>query len=278
MALIVAPLVAWPIGKAVEGLTSSALGTTGLTNRLISVSIVAGIILLAVAAGLHVLIGKALETRPHLKRYDKLTGLGLGVAQGTLVGMLLMWGLLALEPIASNTLGQISSTIEQSADAPSADHKNSPTDEPADLNPMARRILAVTRSIYDSVIGKLAKAVNPVQDTRWLSTCNNALTVLNDPRAREVFVTNETIANIKDRPCVIQALDTLRNDPQIKDILESSDGINGNGLRIILSSPTVLTIIDDTVLMEELSPIADDIELALRQALLAAGKGGQPTQ
>ncbi len=121
-------------------------------------------------------------------------------------------------------------------------------------------------------------AVNPLAELRLITLFEHGLIVLNDPGARDAFVGHPAIEGIKRRPSVQLALDMLRADPQISQIVESEDGITGEELRAILDSPTLLAILDETNLVADLSPIADDIEHAIDQALehLAPAKDALP--
>lgn len=260
--MFVAALLAVPLGKSLEGVFSAALGSTGLTNRMISIAVLAIIVVVVVAAILHVLIRQAVNKKPAWKRYDKLIGSGLGLLEGTLLGFLLIWTVLSLEPLARTSLVQ------------TGDPENTPR-----ANPVSQGIVAIAEVARESTVGQVADAVNPLDEMRLITLLEHGLIVLNDPRARDAFVRHPAIAGIKQRPSVQRALDMLTADPQINQIVESEDGISGEGLRAILDSPTLLAILDETKLVADLSPIADEIEHAIDQALehIAAAKDAVPS-
>ena len=113
----------------------------------------------------------------------------------------------------------------------------------------------------------MADAVNPLDELRLIALCRKGLIVLNDPVARDAFVSHPAIQGIKRRPSVRQALDRLSADPETRRIIESEAGITAEDLRTILNSPTLLSVLDETGLVTELSPIADDLEQAIDEAL-----------
>ena len=107
----------------------------------------------------------------------------------------------------------------------------------------------------------------PFDELRLMALIRKGLIVLTSPVARDAFVNHPAIRSLEQRPSVRQALDRLSADSEIKRIVESEAGITADDLRTILTSPTLLSILDETGLMTELSPIADDLEQAIDEAL-----------
>ena len=248
--MFVAAILAVPLGRAFEGVFSAALGSSGLTNRMVSIAMLALIIVVVVTIALQVVIGRVVKKKPQWKRYDKLIGSGLGLAEGTLLGFLLIWAVLSLEPIAVTSLAQTGEP--QNATRP---------------NPVSQKIVALAKVARESSVGQIADAVNPLDEMRLITMFENGLIVLNDPAIREAFVTHPTIEGLRQRPAVQQALEMLAADPKINQIIESEGSISGEELRAILDSPTILDILDETNLVGELSPIVEEIERAIEQAV-----------
>ena len=61
-------------------------------------------------------------------------------------------------------------------------------------------------------------------------------------------------------------MDALYADAKIKAILEAGDGITGDELKTILDSEALLVILDETTIVSDLSPLADDIEKAINES------------
>jgi hypothetical protein len=252
--LIAAAILAAPLGRGIEGMFTGVLGTTGLTNRMISIVITGLIVIAAVTAGLQVVIKKWMAARPHLRPYDRPLGACLGVFEGTLLGFLMIWSLLSLEPVAATGVAAAHSSPD------------------AVPNPAAERVVAVAESARESFIGRIADAVNPMKNMRLMTLFQRVLVVLNDPKARDAFVKHEAIVGIQERPSVKQAMEMLKQDPAVMEIIKNQQGITGEDLRRILDSPTVLKIVDETPLITDVGPMTDQIEKAINFAYEHAGK------
>jgi len=250
--LIAAALLAAPLGQALEGVVGGVLGTSGLTNRLVSIVLIGLIIIAVVTAALQVVIKKWMEDRPDLKPLDRPIGAGLGLFEGVLLGFLVIWSLLSLEPVAATG-------VEAS--------KSSPDAAP---NPAAEKVVAVAESARESFIGRLADTINPMKNMRVLTLFQKVLVVLNNPMARDAFVKHEAIVGIRERPTVKKAMKMLEEDEQVMAMIQSKDGISGGDLRKILDSDVVLKIVDGTDIIAELGPMTDEIEKAIEHAYAQA--------
>src|SRR5678815_3388824 len=129
--LALAGLLAAPLGKSLEGFVGSIAGTTGLTNRLLSMGLVA--LLIASVSGIagRMAAKRWLKLHPTYRRWDPYLGALCGLAEGCLLALMLMWGPLALEPIAQSRTG------------------GDDRDEPA----IARAIIEYAKAIRSSSLG-----------------------------------------------------------------------------------------------------------------------------
>jgi uncharacterized membrane protein required for colicin V production len=246
--LIAGAMFAVPVGKGLEGLCASIFNTTGTTNRLLSIAISALVSVVLVTGILQVIIGRWQKRAPKWKRYDRVVGSGLGLLEGALLGMLLIWAVLSLEPIAATSLAQT-----ESPDG--ANHSN----------PISRQVVALAQTARSSTVGRIADATNPFKEMRLITLLSKGLIVISDPGAQQAFVSHPAIKAIQKRPSVQQAMQMLNDDPEISKHLDSqSTGVN---LRAILASPTLLAIFDQTDIVADLSPLADEIERAINEAM-----------
>ncbi len=252
--LLVAALLAVPMGKAFEGLFSAVFDTTGITNRVISIAVCALVNVVVVTIILQVVIGRLQKLRPQWKPYDRLIGSGLGLLEGIVLGLLLIWTVLSLEPIATVSLAQTEMPDGSGAS-----------------NPVSQKVVAMAQKTRDSVIGKIADAINPLDELRLITLFEKGLIVINEPGPREAFLNHPSIAGIKDGPSARQAMEMLAQDPEISLILEAG-AISGDSLRAILNSPTILEILEETDLVAELLPLADEIEQAINEAFERKGR------
>ncbi len=246
--LIAGALLGVPLGKAMEGLCATVFHTTGTTNRLVSTALCALTTLVIVTLILRVIIIRWQKRKPQWQRYDRLVGSGLGLLEGVLLGFLLLWAVLSLEPIARTSLAQTQSP------------GNSTT-----TNPISQHIVSIAQSARGSTVGQLADTINPLNEMRLVTLLAKGLIVINDPQARHAFINHPAIQDIQQRPSVQKSLQMLADDDQISTVLET--GSMGEVLRTILASPTLLAIFDQTDIVADLSPLADEIELAINEAM-----------
>ena len=245
--MLLAMLLAVPLGKLFEGLFAMVFGSSGLTNRMISIGICGLLLVMLISVLLSIPIKRAMKNRPTWRRYDKLLGTGLGLFEGALLGVLLIWAVLVLEPMAAANLAR--------ARDPDSELESSST---------ARVVVALARAMEESVLGRAAEVANPLKNMRVIRLFADAQTVLNDPLRREIFLNDPKMQRIEQRPSVRKALKLLSGRlPEVK----MDDGLSSAEIRIILASPRFLEILDETDLLSELTPLADDIEQALNFAI-----------
>jgi len=248
--LLAAALVAVPLGRGVEGLIGTVIGTTGLTNRFISIAVVAVVTIIAVAIASQVALSRVKDKLGPWTRHDRAIGAGLGLAEGGLLGFLMLWAVFSREPVAVTSLsGQ-------------------------ERNPISEGVLAAADSARRSVVGRAADAMNPFDEMRMITLFKNALIVLNDPGASAAFVNHPAVEAIRNRESVQQAMATLSADPEIGLILESGE-MSADQLRVVLDSDAVLSILDDGRLVADLRPMIGDLSAALDEAMTRRGMSAE---
>ncbi len=246
--LFAAALVAVPLGRALESALGGIFGTTGLTNRLVSVLIVVVLIVSLIAFVLQLVIRKWLKGHPKLVLYDRPAGAGLGLLEGALMGVIMMWAVMSMEPIAATGVTASHAHVD------------------AAPNPVAERVLEASQSMRESVVGRAADSVNPLKNLRLFTLFQKVLVVLNDPAAREAFVNHEAIVGIQSRPSVQQAVALLQEDEELVAIIDGESGITAAALRRLLDSDVLLRIFDDTGIVEDLRPMTKELERAIEDA------------
>lgn len=257
--LIVGTVLGVPLGRVCEGLVGRFSGLTGLTNRLVSVGLCAVLVAVLVAWAISFWPGRRLRRLRRFVVWDRRVGTLLGAAQGSVVALVLLWAVLVLEPVAA-------ARVAMDRGGPDAGRRD----------PTAVRLVELAGTIRQSVIGRVADSVNPFSDVRAVTLPNKCLAMLNDPVALESFNRHPAIKRLRERPAVKRVVELLGEDPEIATILRSDEGLAPGDLATILGSPKLLEAIDQTDVMAELTPIADDIEQAVDKALddaVAASQG-----
>ena len=241
--MLIAMLLAWPLGRALEGVFAAVCGTSGLINRMVSIGGSGVLVAALVGVGTSIPIRRYMKKRPDLQRYDRAIGTGLGTLEGVLFGVILIWGALAIEPLAARA-------IAQAAD-PEGRVKASPA---------ARAVVAVARSARHSVVGRAAGVANPLKSMRVVTLLDDAQDVLSDPAKREALLNHPTFMALQERQSVKDTLERLAAEPGIVDL---DDGIDEKEMRELIRNPRFLAILDETGLLSDMSALIDEAEAAI---------------
>ncbi len=103
--LVTAALLAPPLGRSCELTFADWFGMSGMTNHVLSLFVVGLWIMFGVAKFVHWLVMRRCLERPKMGTFNHLAGFGIGAGEGAILSLILVAGLLALEPIAENRLG-----------------------------------------------------------------------------------------------------------------------------------------------------------------------------
>ncbi len=256
--LVVAALLARPLGALLEDQVAAVLGTSGIVNRLSAFAFASMTLLIVVAMTFSLLFSRWLRRNERLRRYNAWLGLGLGLVEGTVLGVLLFWTELSLEPVAASRIAVIQRDDVQ-----------------VESSPLAEAVVAAAESTRNSLVGRAADATNPLVGLRLIALSNKWVLVINDPRKRERFARHAAIKGLTERPGVIQSLAILRSDPEVMRRFEPGGSMTAGDIRALLESPTVLRVLDETNVADELQPILRDLERALDDTL--SGGSGEPS-
>jgi len=257
--LLLAAVLGMPVGLALEDTVGGALGLTGLAKRGASVGISALVILVVVSAAGSFAASRLVKRAGWWAPYDKPAGAALGLVEGVFLGLIVLWGALAIRPVAESRLASRETRLE--ADRAAGAAEDSPMNSSERL---ASRVLAFTDAIDTSAVGPLATATNPMADAEVFTLADDYLDVMRDPVAREHFMQSDAIRRFRDHPAVAEATETLRRDPEVRAVLER--GLDREGLRTILESDVVLEALDGTDLEAELGTLTGDLREALEEA------------
>ncbi len=240
---ILAILLAVPAGHACEGLLHAIFNTSGLVNRLLSIGTGGAIVALVASVALAFPVRWLTKKHPTWRRFDKSLGTGLGGLEGVLLGLMLLWGIFTVQPIAERVM----------ADAAQAQ-------EGAEVSRLVRRVVSVARSARATAIGRMIGDINPLKEMRLFDLFSRIQVVLNDPAARDAIAKHPAIERIRHRPSVERTLAMLSAEPEFANL---EDGISDTELHKLATSSRVLAILDETGLLADLPAIASDLQEAI---------------
>ncbi len=248
--LVLAGVLAAPAGKAMEGAVGSLAGTTGLTNRLLSMGLVA----LAIAS-VSGIVGRLaarrwLKLHPTYRRWDPYAGALCGLAEGCVLALMLMWGPLSLEPVARSRTG------------------GDDRDEPM----IARAVVQYAQRVRASSLGAIAERTNPLAGSDLMAIAADFAAISRDRAAMECLMNSAVMKRIRTLESVRTAQSLLDADASLRGVF-GAQGVSVHGLRQVMDSPTVLRILDETKVVADLSPLMHDLLAAIREARAKVGMG-----
>jgi uncharacterized membrane protein required for colicin V production len=190
--LIVASLAARPLGSWCEPLCESLLGTNGLFSEIASMAIAGGVTLLVVITLTNVVSKWVTKDRPLINSINRWIGLGLGLVQGCLLVVIVLGGLLVLEPIAQQGMfGELTGNRRGSV-----------------LN---------CRELRESTLGRCVASWNPFERVPRLRRLQRSATPMQD-----ASVLQEWANDSRGSSSLTSALQELAADPNMRALLESS--------------------------------------------------------
>ena len=238
----VALWIAPAIGIALENRFAGWLETTGLTNRLISIFAVAmGI--LAVGGVASKLTGHRLATAKKLDAINRWLGFTLGAAEGAAAMVLLLGGILMVEP-----------RVKQRA----------PLLDPDDSRRQwaSHFIMQTSAKTRQSLIGPLIVNHNPFRTIPPLNQfvkLQDTVEALQDPNQIQSMLDHPSMQQLQNSFEVQQAVKELRADPKVAEILNSQQ-VTGTMALTLLNHPAILKLVDQPGFLETAQATIEGIQ------------------
>ncbi len=234
------------IGRAQEFRFEQWFGTTGLTNRILSIGTVGVLISFVVSMLVISVAGLFFANRRRMEKTNRWLGFVIGGVQGIAVVLLFLGGLLVLEPIE-----------RQRADM------RDPLDARGQF--VSKWILKITDRTHDSPLGPLIVAYNPftrIPQLNKVEEIQQSVQVLSDAEKIDRLIHHPSIERLKERPEIRRTIDRLNEDAQVQKILRSGHRIDRAAAMTLLSHPAVLELIDQPVFVEQAYKVIQETQTA----------------
>ena len=238
-----AMVAAVPLGKAAAPLFASGFGTEGLTNRLLSVGAMGGVLILVAMLSVRYAVRQLIRQKPPLQFCDRWCGLACGGIQGALLVMIVAGGMIIIEPLARDEL-----LIRSAADRSTS-------------RVVSEQVVMVAEATRTGKLGPLVDAYNPFTRIGPLTFLQHAVEVLRCPDALHAVAEHPAMDAFYERPVVQRALVQLENaDPELRNLLSSGERITPARLSSLMAHPAVLQLLDDREFTRELASVMRQIE------------------
>lgn len=217
-------------------------GTTGLTNRLLSVLVI-GLLIAGVVVGITGIIARQIKARrPILDRWDRWLGFALGAVEGAISVALLLGGLMVIEPL----------------DRQLAEHRDPENPRAQAVSNWIQDTTAKTRS---SRIGPALADYNPfvrIPTLNKFEEIQRSVQILGDSSRIQELLNHPAIQELQQSPAMRRTLTELQNDPEIEQILNSGRPIDGKAVVTLMNHPAVLELIDQPGFLEQAKALIQD--------------------
>jgi hypothetical protein len=223
------------IGRAHEFRFEEWFGTTGLTNRILTISTIGILISLAVTTVWFIVTRLILLSRPRVDTMNRWVGFAIGGLEGAVAVMLFLGGMLILEPIERDR-----------AEKRAAIDAEGPA--------VSDWILGISDGIYRSKLGPTIIANNPfkkIPQLNKVAEVQQSVQVLSDPEKIDELIHHPSIRKLQQRPEMRRAVDRLNGDPSIQEVLRSGRPMDRAAVMTLMNHPAVLELIDQPDFLEE---------------------------
>ena len=236
LALIYAPT----FGQQLEPKFAEWFGTEGFANRMLSMG-AAGIgILMAFALMVRLLTRRLLEERPLLQGLNQWGGFSFGVVQGAGVVLLMLGGLLIVEPMVKNRLysgrGSGSSKMQKA---------------------VGRRLMEIAEQTRQSAVAPWVLAYNPFEQVPQLERLHLSMKVFSDPQQLNRLMQSDQLSQLQQDPSIQQAIDQLSEDPQLRSFFAAGNSVDHKAALSLMDNPAIMKVLEQPQLLNQLSDMLD---------------------
>lgn len=259
------------VAPALTSMVGDATDTSGLIARGVATAVSFGIVAigLAVVAWLPLALVKR---KVHFwNRHSRGIGSVLGLTQGTLAALSIVW---------------ISLSVSQ-ADANQSDKQGNSAigllngltqGEGGQLQKLQQALGSIAADARTNPMGQFAESVNPVEDSteaQVLAMTTKIEDIFKNPETRAAFVKHPEVVRIKQDKQLIKKLESYQDDPDVAKLvskMKNNKDINANLVRELADSPGLLKAVDEKGLLETFKPQIEKLKTVMDEVLSDAEK------
>lgn len=239
LAVVLAPTV----GAMIEPHVAELLGLTGLYSRFTAVGAAGFAILTVVALSARIIGWLLFRDRPLLSACNQWLGFVGGSIQGAVLVVLLIGGVLVVEPMARERLD---AAIPYQSDALA--------------RATSKQVVRIAEQTHASAIGPWIVRNNPFERVPALRRMLNTARVASNPDQFANWQEEAGNSAWQESPTIQDAIDRLHADPEIREIVASGQRIDQTTVLSLLDNPTIVDLASQPGLVKELWTLMDQVE------------------
>jgi len=236
-AMAIAVALAPSIGMRYEGEVTKWLGTGGLANRILSISLVG----IAVTIGLS-LIAKQISRQwilksPNFAYLNRLSGSILGFLQGGAAVLLFLGGLVTIEAMQRSNVQGTHQTNSESRGS------------------LLVNLVQQTRA---SRLGPWVEKYNPYERIPQLNRfaeLKQSVSMIAEPAKMQRLLEHPEVQRLRNDTQMQRVMEELVKDKDINHILHSGKPIDAPAIVVLMNHPSVLKLIDQPGFLETASKV-----------------------
>ncbi len=243
-----------------ESLFRDWTGFSGLTNRVTTYATVAFVIGLGIAIAVSVVSRSLFKNGSSADSNNRWVGFFVGAIEGVVAALLFLGGLQLVEPMI---LQSAASTAELKASPSESDDRSSLL---SIANFVSDSVLEINQQAKTSYIGPVLQKYNPYEkfpELNRLSEIQKTIQLVNQPRAVEGLLNSPGFRNLQSSPEIAAAVKAIRSDPNIAEIMASSEPMGIDQVMTVMNSDAVLNLFDQAEFMERAAEIFRESDLAI---------------
>jgi uncharacterized membrane protein required for colicin V production len=246
LGLFASATIAWacaaPIAPWMAPYIERRINSNPATTQLIS-SIAAGGIMLVVSALLiGVISRRVLRDRPRVQAANRLFGFGVGTVQGIAGVVLVLNGILLVEPYAKQRIR-------------AARYDN----ESVIARVTALRVVDIAHQTRRSAVASFVKAYNPLEQFPQFDELRRTATATHNPGKHSSTRSQSTNQPVYRKSEVRRAIESLAQDPQLRRIAQAQQPLYNRTAVSLLNHPEIAKLLEHPDLMNELTRAMDEI-------------------
>lgn len=220
---------------------AQAFATSPAVTRVVSFGVAGIVIAMFVSLAVRVFAWRLLKERPSLELGNRLIGFGIGGVQGVAAMLLLLNGVLMVEPQARERVkGPRQGTRDAVARA------------------VAGRVVELANQTRRSTLAPYIVQYNPYERISHLKSLQRTVTAVSNPEKLQRAMKSSRVQQLRDRPEVRAALDSLAQDPTFRKLAESGQPIDQSSAMSLMNHPAVSKLLSQPDLVREFTSALQD--------------------
>ena len=241
-----APIAAPWLAAQLQDSVSSSHGLTRLLSLGIASLVIAVFVML-----LSAVISRRLSKQyPHFEAGNQLLGFGAGTAQGAIGMLILLSGIMITAPLASQRL------------------RHPPAwDQDQFARTVAQQIVTIADQTKRSTVGPVVARYNPFERVPQLKQLRSAIPAAKNPEVFATISDHPALATLQAKPSVRAAMQSIANDPELREIAQSGKVMDSQTAMSLLNNPTICKLLEQPELIRDITQVLGQFDSQIADSL-----------